>query len=91
MLVSVKHNLYSAQAMERERILAELKAERDRLNVAISALEGLGTSSGSRRGVRSARTRPRRRRRLTAAGRKRLSQLMKQRWAARKAKGKSTL
>ena len=77
--------------METQRILAELRAERDRLNQAIAALEGLGRPSNNRRGVRSAAAKPRSRRRLTAAGRKRLSQLMKARWAARKAKGKSRL
>jgi hypothetical protein len=59
----------------RESIVTELKAERDRLNAALAALEG-----GRRRRGRP----PGRRRRLSAAARKRISQAMKKAWAGRK-------
>jgi hypothetical protein len=55
-------------------LIAELEAERDRLNQAIAALQGSrGRASNGRRG-----------RRLSAAARKRISEGMKRRWAARK-------
>jgi len=77
-------------------ILQELKAERDRFNKAIAAIEGLGNSLPAvRRGIgRPKATAPGRnrvRRRMSAAGRAKLARLMKQRWAARKKAGKSTL
>ena len=69
--------------MDVKRILAELKTERDRLDKAIAALDGIGT--GGRRKVRAGVTRTgRRKRHLTAAGRKRLSELLKKRWASGK-------
>jgi hypothetical protein len=73
-----------------ERILSELKLERDRLGRAIEALEG---SVGARRTAapKAAAVAPaagpgRKRGRLTAAGRKRLSEAMKKRWAERRKK-----
>ena len=58
-------------------ILSELRAERDRLDKAIEALDGTGrtgrtTSRGPRKG------------RMSEAARKRLSRLLKQRWASGK-------
>jgi len=77
--------------LDLERIVAELEQERDRLNQAIAVLKehdlpaaarktaaGNGKVSGAQRG-----------RGLTPAGRKRLSKLMKQRWAERR-KAKSS-
>jgi hypothetical protein len=73
-----------------ERILSELKLERDRLGRAIEALEG---SVGARRSAAPKATAAapaagpgRKRGRLTAAGRKRLSEAMKKRWAERRKK-----
>jgi len=68
-----------------ERIVADLKRERNRLSEAIAALEGTGKSGdGTRRSAAApgpaAPTR-KRHHRLTAAGRKRLSEMMKKRWA----------
>jgi hypothetical protein len=56
-------------------LIAELEAERDRLNQAIAALQGgrVRSTGNGRRG-----------RRLSAAARKRISDGMKRRWAARK-------
>lgn len=56
-------------------LVAQLRAERDRLNAAIAALEGGRRGPGRPPGAR---------RKLSAAERKRISQAMKARWAARK-------
>ncbi len=66
--------------MDTKRILADLRAERDRINNAIAAIEHLdGTGTTQARGA--ATRQGRRRGRISAAGRKRLSELMKKRWA----------
>ena len=77
--------------MDIQNILNDLKRERDRLDRAITALEGPGAGA-RRRGrpvgsVSSAATRPRRH--MSAAARKRISEMMKQRWAERKRESKS--
>jgi hypothetical protein len=59
--------------MDTAAIIAELEAERDRLNQAIVALQHTRAAKG-RRG----------RRRLSAAARRRISKGMKRRWAKRK-------
>jgi hypothetical protein len=69
------------------KILNELRRERDRINDAIAALEKVTTKSNGRRGPRRHAGRPRRRR-LTPEGRKRLSDMMKKRWAERKRRAK---
>ena len=74
--------------MNRDQILKELREERDRLSQAISALEGAAANSTKPAG------RPGRKKGsgggITAAGRKRLSEMMRKRWAERrKAAGKS--
>jgi hypothetical protein len=69
------------------RIVSELKSERDRISRAIALLENEAT-----RTTRSVATpikmapSKKRRRGLTPAGRKRLSEAMKKRWADRKKK-----
>jgi hypothetical protein len=85
--------------MDTAKILTELRAERDRIEHAIRALEALDirpTVAGRRSPgrPRAESSQPRRRRTgLTTAGRKRLSEMMKKRWAERrknaKAKAKS--
>lgn len=67
--------------MDRHQIVKELKSERDRLDDAIRALQG---GQASRRSPQRAVGRPRKSGGITAAGRKRLSQMMKKRWAARR-------
>ena len=67
--------------MDIQKVLAELKQERDRIEGAINALEGLGsnvrrTTGGSRKG----------RRHMSAEARARISRAMKLRWAQRKKK-----
>ena len=75
--------------MDTGKILAELRGERDRISQSITALEALhNTPSTGRkspgRPKGSTSTAPKRRKGLTAAGRKRLSEMMKKRWAERK-------
>jgi hypothetical protein len=60
------------------RLVAELEAERNHLDTAIAALKRLGLN-GTSKGVSG-------RRRLSIAARKRLSELMKKRWASGKMK-----
>jgi hypothetical protein len=64
--------------MDTQQIISELEAERDRLEQAIAALRGSlharSTGAGGRRG----------RRRLSAAAKRRISEMMKKRWAERK-------
>jgi hypothetical protein len=71
------------------RIVAELKRERDRLNLAIAALDGHSPQSAARTSaVPNRATRSKKKGdRLTPAGRRRLSQLMKKRWAEKRKKG----
>ena len=67
--------------MDIQNLVSELRAERHRLDQAISALEGL-TSSAPRRGrPPKAASAGGRRRAMSAAARKRISAAMKQRWA----------
>jgi hypothetical protein len=75
--------------MDIQNILGDLKKEREGIDRAIAALEGLG--SGRRRGrpVGSKAATKRPRRHMSAAARKRISEMMKQRWAERKRKAKS--
>jgi hypothetical protein len=78
--------------MDFQSILEDLKRERARLDAAIEALQGLG--SGKKRGPgrpagsgkkKSARGR----RHMSPAARKRISEMMKKRWAERKKSAKS--
>ena len=68
-----------------ERIVADLKKERERIDRAIEALRspaGVGKRSGSGSTVSNKKKRG-----LTPAGRRRLSLMMKRRWAERRRKG----
>lgn len=65
--------------MNVKQILASLEAERKRIDQAIAALEALNGATPAKR------TGPGRRRgRMSAAARKRMSKMMKARWAARR-------
>jgi hypothetical protein len=69
------------------KVLSELKNERDRLNRAIAALEGIDVAKATTRtGSSKPAARAARKHHLTAEGRKRLSELMKKRWAERRRK-----
>ena len=74
--------------MSLQQIVAELKAERDRLDKAITALNGVSNRPRRGRPPKAVQTsaKPRRRRRMSAAARRKLSRLLKQRWAQGKMK-----
>ena len=76
--------------MDIQNILGDLKRERERIDRAIAALEGLGSGRGRGRPVGSTAAAKRSRRHMSAASRKRISEMMKQRWAERKKKAKSS-
>jgi len=76
--------------MDTNTILAELRAERDRLNQAIAAIEQLDSKNLRTRGERqdkanTAPERPRGRRRMSAAARARIAAAAKAMWARRRA------
>jgi hypothetical protein len=82
--------------LEIDKIVADLKKERDRLVRVIGALVGMGgaAATGKRRGRKAgpkAATRRKRRGGISKEGRKRLSELMKKRWAERRKKGLTKL
>ena len=72
--------------MDIQALVSDLKVERNRIDQAISALEGLTSSSPPRRGrpPRAKTVVPpagKKRRGMSAAARKRISEAMKKRWA----------
>jgi hypothetical protein len=72
-----------------QSLLSDLKAERDRIHQAISAIEGLFSPSAARRGrppkAKLAAAAPGNKPRgMSPAARKRISEAMKKRWAASK-------
>jgi hypothetical protein len=71
--------------MDIQTIVSDLKAERNRIDHAISALERLTSSSSPRRGrppkAKQAAASGKKRRVMSAAARKRISEAMKKRWA----------
>jgi membrane-bound lytic murein transglycosylase B len=72
-----------------EGILKQLKVERDRLTQAINLLEGSGRRRPGRptgASLSTGATKRKRRRGITREGRKRLSEMMKKRWAERRKK-----
>jgi hypothetical protein len=72
------------ECMDTRTILIDLKAELNRITKAISALESLdGTATVTIPGSKAGPTQAKKRR-LTPAGRRRLSAMMKARWAARR-------
>ena len=72
--------------MSIESILSELKSERQRIDQAIAALEGITRPVPSTPAPAAKRS-YRRRRKLTAEGRQRLSEAKKAWWANKKGKG----
>jgi len=82
--------------LEIDKIVADLKKERDRLISAITALVGAGSAPkgakrGRKPGPKPAATKKKRRGGISKEGRKRLSELMKKRWAERRKKGMTKL
>jgi len=72
--------------LDLQKILSELKVERDRINRAIGALEGKASPPVTKKRLGGARAPGRRRGGITPEGRKRLSLAMKKRWAERREK-----
>jgi hypothetical protein len=71
--------------MDLARIVSELKKERDRIHRAIAALDGESSQKQNTRVSKILETTvPKTRHRMSAAGRRRISEAMKKRWAARK-------
>lgn len=68
--------------MDVSGIISQLKSERDRISQAIAALEGAVSPRPQAQGQKRGK--------LSAAGRKRISEAMKKRWAARRATSKKT-
>jgi len=68
--------------MDIQQILSDLRSERDRIDAAIRALEGGRRGRGPGRPAGSGR----KRRTMSTAARKRISEMMKLRWAERKKK-----
>ena len=87
--------------MDIHRILAELRSEKERLEEAILTIERLASGHlGKRRGrppkwmasVKEATTlieAPKKRRKFSAATRKRMAEAQKKRWASRKPNGQA--
>ena len=75
------------KSMDLQSIVEQLKSERDRINQAIAALEGVRTPVG--RAARTARKGHARRRRLSAEARRRISEAQKKRWAHQRKQKKS--
>jgi general stress protein YciG len=74
--------------MDTKQILTDLRTERDRIDRAISALEGLdgaGALRATAPGTQTPASQPRGRRKMSPAGRKRMSEAAKKRWAERRA------
>ena len=72
--------------MNFQQIVAELKAERDKLDTAIAALNGISPQPRRGRPPKAVQTsvRPKRRRRMSAAGRARIAAAQRARWAKAK-------
>ena len=78
--------------LDTQGIVKELKAERNRLDKAIAALDGAndtGATMAAQESSSNGASSPRKRHGMSAEGRKRLSLLMKKRWAERRKKSSS--
>jgi hypothetical protein len=76
--------------LDTQEIVKELKAERNRLDKAIAALDGANNTGATATATETSgngASSPQERHGISAAGRKRLSMLMKKRWAERRKKG----
>ena len=71
--------------MDLQRIVGELKQEREKLDRAITALDGSGPGIRGRR-AKPGNGRRHARRHMSAEARKRISEMMKKRWAERRRK-----
>lgn len=77
--------------MDTKTILSDLRAELDRINQAIAALESLNNiGAHTEAAYKAAKSAPKSRRHMSAAGRKRISEAAKARWAERRNKKTAT-
>ena len=67
--------------MDIHRILAELKTERDRIDQAIAAIGNIGTTTARRGRPPGTSNTKRQKHKLSPEGRRRISEMMKKRWA----------
>ncbi len=79
-------NHYRRPFLDLDKIIAVLKAEQDRLSIAINALLDGSGLTGPSKSPASKSTEPKRGGGMTPAGRKRQAAAMKEYWAARRAK-----
>ena len=87
----LNNNYYGGPVLDIERIVTELEQERDRISHAIALLKGVNSSSSMRKtGAGKGRSAKRRSGGMSPAARKRLSELMKKRWAEKRKKAKSS-
>ncbi len=84
-------NPYNLDMINLLAIVAEMKRERDRLDSAINALEGVRSVNRHRSPRKGKAKRRRGVRKMSAAARTRISKKMKARWAKAKKAGKNTL
>jgi hypothetical protein len=85
--------------MDINQIVERLRAERNKLEAAIQALEGVGGGPAAKRRGRppgnankpTPTAGPKKTRGMSAAARKRIAEVMRKRWAAAKKSGKKRL
>ena len=70
--------------MDTARLTRDLRAEKGRIERAIAAFEALSRDSTGSQTTRTASANKGGRRKMSPAGRKRISEMMKKRWAARR-------
>jgi hypothetical protein len=70
--------------MDTTRLIKDLRGEQGRIERAIAALEALGSDGTGRQTTRTAGAKKAGRRKMSPAARKRISMMMKKRWAARR-------
>ena len=75
--------------MDTKNILEQLRDERTRIDEAIRAIEGISSDGATRPATKGTATAAPNKRRMSAATRKRLSMLLKRRWAQGKMKGRT--
>jgi hypothetical protein len=78
---------YQGGIVDLRKVVSELKQERDRLNRAIAALEGVqAPATVAAKGSSTPAAKKAKKHNISAEGRKRLSDMMKKRWAERRRK-----
>jgi hypothetical protein len=70
--------------MDTTKLIKDLRGEKVRIERAIAALEALSSNSATARTASAGRGAKAGRRKMSPAARKRISEMMKKRWAARR-------